>query len=118
LKVKIQRSLIAPRKVLPVVISEEVRACLSYLPCPAPTTSLHFTQVPGQGPCFESADGLDGAISSYLNIGHTPSFNSSRTTTMANATIDAPVVPILLVGDGEVGKSAFLSYVDRCSTKR
>jgi DNA replicative helicase MCM subunit Mcm2 (Cdc46/Mcm family) len=37
---------------------------------------------------------------------------------MANAAIDAPVVPILLVGDGEVGKSAFLSYVDRCSIER
>jgi DNA replicative helicase MCM subunit Mcm2 (Cdc46/Mcm family) len=34
---------------------------------------------------------------------------------MANATIDTPVVPILLVGDADVGKSAFLSYVYRCS---
>jgi len=32
---------------------------------------------------------------------------------MANPTVDAPVVPILLVGDAEVGKSAFLSYVHR-----
>jgi GTPase SAR1 family protein len=29
--------------------------------------------------------------------------------TMADATIDAPEVPILLLGDAEVGKSTFLS---------
>ena len=70
---------------------------------------------PASGTCLEAADGLYVDSSFTYTIDILPNFHPSRPTTMANATIDTPVVPILLVGDADVGKSAFLSYVYRCS---
>jgi hypothetical protein len=100
----------APQRLSPVKTKSSVKCgdgttgTLSYRAAAAFT---HNTRPGERGTCLE-------ANRPPLDDRHTPNFYSLSITTMANAATDAPVVPILLVGDNDVGKSAFLSYVNRC----